>query len=190
MGVNCGVYGLVTVVSCTVGCLVVGASPRPAEAASLTWMLSGLTFDDGTTATGRFTFNADTHRSNQIRITVDNPDPTSAAFPTYPFPRAYGNSDVLLGDPTRLVLAETSGPFLLIPGRLFLPGILWRAADQRWRHASRIRSLRSCREPELCRCDSNLRQYHQHRPHRTGPPSVVGLLLSGVWATGQRWHLT
>ncbi|MBF2099122.1 MAG: PEP-CTERM sorting domain-containing protein [Gloeomargaritaceae cyanobacterium C42_A2020_066] len=165
-----------------------GTSPRPAEAASLTWTLSGFTFDDGTTATGRFNYNADTNRFNRIQITVANPDSASAAFPTYPFPRAYRNSDVLLGDPTQLILAEASAPFRLTPGgsffQLFFEGSLTNAGGTRSTFALYGVAL----EPTFADVIPTFGRITSTSRSVPAPPSVVGLLLSGAWAIWRRWH--
>lgn len=51
------------------GLLLLGAS-LPAQATPITWTLSGVTFEDGTMATGSFVFDAATHSSSSFNVST------------------------------------------------------------------------------------------------------------------------
>jgi hypothetical protein len=55
--------------SVVAGLILLGAG-LPAQATPITWNLNGLTFDDGTTATGSFVFDANTHTSSSFNVST------------------------------------------------------------------------------------------------------------------------
>jgi hypothetical protein len=55
--------------SVVAGLLLLGGI-LPSQATPLTWTLSGVTFDDGTMATGYFEFDASTHTSSSFNIST------------------------------------------------------------------------------------------------------------------------
>jgi hypothetical protein len=57
-----------TVIAATV--VGVGMAAAPAEAAALKWTLQGVTFNDGGTATGSFSFDADTNTLSEVDIST------------------------------------------------------------------------------------------------------------------------
>lgn len=75
--------------SVVAGLLLLGAS-LPAQASPITWNLNGLAFDDGTTASGSFVWDADSHTSSSFNISTMAGDLPAFTYNT-------GNSGIYYG---------------------------------------------------------------------------------------------
>lgn len=69
------------------------ATADAAQAASLTWVLNGFSWSDGTTATGQFDYDADTNTYSNINITVANT--SGMGLMGFPFPTTFSNGNLV-----------------------------------------------------------------------------------------------
>lgn len=77
-------HGLGRATRTMIGCLLACASAA-ALAAPQTWDLTGITFDDGTTALGSFTYDADTDTLSNWSITTQSGQMQGVAFGGYTY---------------------------------------------------------------------------------------------------------
>lgn len=93
--------------------LTIGVVPLAGRMAPVVWTLSGVTFDDGGTASGTFTYDVGTNTYSSIAITTTNG--TTRSGSSYAFPRASSNSTASLVNTINSASNQTGLPgFLMV----------------------------------------------------------------------------
>lgn len=93
--------------------LTIGVVPLAGRMAPVVWTLSGVTFDDGGTASGTFTYDVGTNSYSSVAITTTNGTTRSGA--SYAFPRASSNSTAALVNTINSASDQTGLPgFLMV----------------------------------------------------------------------------
>lgn len=146
---------------------------QPAEAASLTWTLIGVSFTDGTTAVGSFDYDADTFVYSNLSITLDNPIPGNGV-PGFTLPRTFITSGIDVAGSQTLSSIESpdffslvySNPLTNAGGTIPLVAAYGRGGSGSAFGSGTLSAPSGVPVP--------------------APPGVLGLLLSGALAARQR----